>query len=88
MNKYDKAESIMDEFMEGLIFPFHIEHSLRVSNYFYNKDYAEFHEHDFQSIILRVAEEPEAFYLTDEDKKYYSTQEIEVIEKIKQYRKI
>lgn len=88
MNKYDKAELIMDEFMVGLVFPFHINHSLRVSEYFYNADYAEFHEHDFQSIVLRVSEEPEAFYLTEEDRKYYSKQELDAIEQIKQRRKI
>lgn len=84
MNKYDKAERIMDDYRTGLIFPFHINHKLRQSEYFYNKDYAEFHEHDFYSVILRVSEEPKAFYLTKEDKEYYSKQELEVIEKIKQ----
>lgn len=88
MNKYDKAEQIMDECMVGLVFPFHIEHPLRVSEYYYNKDYTEFHEHDFESIVLRVSEEPEAFYLTEEDKEYYSKQELDAIEKIKQARKI
>ena len=88
MNKYDKAEQIMDECMVGLVFPFHIEHPLRVSEYYYNKDHTEFHEHDFESIVLRVSEEPEAFYLTVEDKEYYSKQELDAIEKIKQARKI
>lgn len=88
MNKYDKAEQIMDECMVGLVFPFHIEHPLRVSEYYYNKDYTEFHEHDFESIVLRVSEEPETFYLTEEDKEYYSKQELDAIEKIKQARKI
>lgn len=88
MNKYDKAEQIMDECMVGLVFPFHIEHPLRASEYYYNKDYTEFHEHDFESIVLRVSEEPEAFYLTEEDKEYYSKQELDAIEKIKQARKI
>ncbi|MBU9707090.1 hypothetical protein KSP24_09145 [Paenibacillus sp. AK121] len=64
------------------LYPYHINHDLRQSDYFYNKNYTQFHEHDFQSIVLRVSEEPEAFYLTEYDKKYYSTQELEVIEKI------
>ena len=29
MNKYDKAEKIMDDYRTGLIFPFHINHKLR-----------------------------------------------------------
>lgn len=84
MNKYDKAEQIMDENRIGLIFPYHINHDLRQSECFYNENCTEFHEHNFHSIVLRVAEEPKAFYLTDEDKKNYSKQELEVIEKLKQ----
>ena len=41
MNKYDKAKRIMDDYRTGLIFPFHINHKLRQSEHFYNKDYAE-----------------------------------------------
>ena len=84
MNKYDKAEQIIDNLGMGLVFPFHINHELRQSEYYYNKDYTEFHTHNFYSVVLRVSEEPKAFYLTDEDKQYYSKQELEVIEKIKQ----
>lgn len=84
MNKYDKAEQIMDDYRVGLIYPYHINHESRQSDYFYNKNYIEFHEHDFYSVVLRVSEEPKAFYLTDEDKEYYSKQELEVIERIKQ----
>lgn len=81
MNKYDNSEQIMDNHRTG-VYPYHINHDLRQSDYFYNKNYTEFHEHDFQSILLRVSDEPKAFYLTEDDKKYYSTQELEVIEKI------
>jgi len=66
------------------IYPYHIHHDLRQSDHFYNKNYTAFHEHDFQSLVLRVSsEEPEAFYLTEDDQKYYSTQELETIENIK-----
>ena len=65
MNKYDKTERIMNDCRTGLILPFHISHELKQSEYFYNKDYTEFHEHDFYSAVLRVSEEPKAFYLTD-----------------------
>ena len=83
MYKYNIAEQIMDKYRTGLVFPFHIDHELRQGGHFYNKSYTEFHEHDFHSIILRVSEEPNAFYLTEDDKEYYSRQELDVIEKIK-----
>ncbi|GEM_PF-4573374 len=82
MNNYDKTEQTMENHRTGFLYPYHINHNLRQSDYFYNKNYIEFHEHDFQSIVLRVSEEPKAFYLTEDDKKYYSTQELEVVEKI------
>lgn len=82
MNKYEKAEEIMEGCGTGLVFPFHIEHHLRESDYFYNESYTQFHVHDFQSIVLRVWQDPKAFYLTDEDKEYYSKQELEVIAKL------
>lgn len=84
MNRYDKAEVIMEECRTGLVFPFHINHALRESNYYYNEGYTEFHAHDFHDIVLRVWDDPKAFYLTDEDKEYYSKQELEVIKAIKQ----
>ena len=83
MNNFDKAEEIMESFMTGLVYPYHINHELRQSDHYYNENYTEFHDHDFHSIVLTVFEEPKAFYLTDEDKEYYSKQELEVIEKIK-----
>ena len=86
MSNYYKAEEIMEGCGAGLIFPFHIDHSLKESDYFYNEDYTEFHEHNFDSLVLKVWNDPKAFYLTDEDKEYYSQQEIEVIEKIKATR--
>ena len=72
----------MDNHRTG-IYPYHIHHDLRQSDHFYNKNYTAFHEHDFQSLVLRVSEEPEAFYLTEDDQKYYSAQELETIENIK-----
>ena len=78
------ADEIMEECRTGLIFPYHINHALRQSKKFYNKKYIEFHEHSFDSIVFAVYDEPKAFYLTEEDKEYYSKQELEVIETIKQ----
>ena len=80
------ADEIMEECRTGLVFPYHINHDLRQSERFYHRDYAEFHEHSFNDIIYAVNDEPQAFYLTEEDKEYYSKQELEVIETIKQKR--
>ena len=88
MSRYDKAEEIMDDCRTGLIFPFHINHALRESNYFYNEDYIEFHDHNFYDVVLSVWNDPKAFYLTEEDKEYYSKQELEVIEVIKKNKGI
>lgn len=84
MSKYSEAEEIMDNYKIGLVFPYHINHDLKVGHHYYNENYTEFHVHDFYSIVLRVSEEPKAFYLTEEDKEYYSRQELDIIEKIKQ----
>lgn len=73
--------------MTGLVFPYHINHGLRQSTRFYHKDYTCFHEHNFYDIVNVVNDEPKAFYLTDEDKEYYSKQELEVIETIQNKRK-
>ena len=88
MNKYDRAEEIMENYETGLVFPFHINHALRESSYFYNENYTEFHDHDFHSIIVKVWSDPKAFYLTEEDKEYYSKQELEVIENIQKKNKL
>lgn len=66
------ADEIMEECRTGLVFPYHINHDLRQSERFYHRDYAEFHEHSFNDIIYAVNDEPQAFYLTEEDKEYYS----------------
>lgn len=77
----------MEKCMTGLFFPYHINHKLRQSERFYHKDYTLFHEHNFADLVKVVYDEPKAFYLTDEDKEYYSKQELEVIETIKEKRK-
>ena len=88
IRKYNQVNKIMQDYQLNLIYPFHINHDLKQGKHFYNENYIEFHTHDFQSIIIRIVEEPHAFYLTDNDKKYYSKQELEIIEIIKNnYRK-
>lgn len=82
MSKYDNAEKIMEFYKIGLVYPYHIDHSLKRGNCYYNENYTEFHEHNFHSVVITVWNEPDAFYLTEEDMEYYSQQELEVIEKI------
>jgi len=79
---YNKANEILDLNRVNLIFPYHINHELRQSDYFYNEKYDSFHAHDFYELVVRASEEPNAFYLTDEDKTYYSNQELTIIETI------
>ena len=42
----------------------------------------DYHRHSFPEVLRIAYLEPKAFYLTEEDKKYYSTQEIDFINKI------
>lgn len=67
----------------NLIYPFHINHDKKIGRKFFNETDNAFHEHDFPSVLKNVYLEPNAFYLTDGDKQYYSAQEIEFIEKVR-----
>ena len=40
------------------------------------------HTHSFEMLLKRAYQEPFAFYLTDEDKKAYSAQELELIARV------
>lgn len=82
MQNYEKAEQIMNEHETNLIYPFHINHELKSGKRYYNEKYNDFHEHDFYTIITIVNDDKNAFYLTEEDKEYYSKQELNIIEKI------
>lgn len=67
----------------NLTFPYHIKFEKLLGNHFYNKDVdTVFHTHDFESVLKRAYEEPLAFYLTEEDKEFYSKQELIFIEKV------
>lgn len=71
----------MNLYAIGLVYPFHINHVLKssISEHYYNENYVEFHKHSFNDIVKAVYADNKAFYLTDEDKEYYSKQELEII---------
>lgn len=67
----------------NLVYPYHLREDKVLGNISYNKDYADsLHCHYFDDVLHAAYLEPYAFYLTDEDKKYYSAQEIEFIDKV------
>ncbi len=45
------------------------------------------HTHDFETVLKRAYREPFAFYLTEEDMKAYSSQELEFIAKVIAFEK-
>lgn len=82
-NYKPKASVIMEDFRTGLCFPFHINHAARTNDiHYFNPKINDFHTHDFYEVVVIANDEKQAFYLTDEDKIFYSQQEIEVLEKI------
>jgi len=77
----------MDQMEENvkfnLIFPYHIHHDKLLGNEYYNPEHPDsYHCHKFEDVLHAAYMEAKAFYLTDEDKKYYSEQEIEFINKV------
>lgn len=77
----------MDQMEENvsfsLLYPYHIQFDKLLGNLCFNSRYPDsYHKHDFESVLHDAYMEPKAFYLTDEDKKYYSEQEIEFINKV------
>lgn len=76
-------EQVEENIMFNLTFPYHINHDKLLGNDYYNPDYPDsYHCHNFESVVEKAYREPIAFYLTEEDKKQYSTQEITLINKV------
>lgn len=86
MSSNDLFMSQMEENVRyNLIFPYHINFDELQGRYTYNKDCVDlFHTHNFEQLLRVVYNEPKAFYLTDDDKIYYSKQELEFIERVKE----
>lgn len=82
-NKFTFLDQMEENTKFSLSFPFHIQHDKLIGNDFYNKNFPDtYHCHSFEEVLHKAYREPKAFYLNDEDKKYYSTQEITFINKV------
>lgn len=76
-------EQVEENIMFNLTFPYHIKHENLLGNDYYNPEYPDsYHCHCFESVVEKAYREPKAFYLTEEDKKYYSEQEITFLNKV------
>lgn len=81
-NYKPKATIIMEDNCTGLVFPFHINHALKSDVNYYNPKINDFHAHDFNEIVVLANDDKKAFYLTEDDKEFYSKQELDVLNKI------
>lgn len=80
-------EQMCENVKTSLIFPFHIKqeklHYEDGNNLYFNPDYPDsYHEHSFENVLRVAYQQPYAFYLTKEDKKYYSEQERVLIDSV------
>ena len=67
----------------NLLYPYHLREDKVQGNLKYDKQYADsLHCHYFDDVLHAAYLEPYAFYLTEEDRKYYSEQEVEFINKV------
>ena len=67
----------------NLLYPYHLREDKVQGNLKYDKKYADsLHCHYFDDVLHAAYLEPYAFYLTEEDRKYYSEQEVEFINKV------
>lgn len=79
-NFLEKVEQLTHS---NLVFPYHIRFQDLTGKRYYNKMYPnDFHEHSFEAVLRVVFDEPNAFHLTEEDQKFYSEQELELISKL------
>ena len=76
-------EQMEENTMFNLTFPFHINHDKLLGNDYYNPEYPDtYHGHSFEEVLEKAYREPKAFYLSEEDKEYYSKQEMTFIDKV------
>jgi hypothetical protein len=85
-NKFTFLEQMEENINQNLIYPFHIKHDKLLGNDYYNENYPNtYHTHSFEEVLNKAYREPKAFYLTEDDKKYYSAQEINFIKEVIKY---
>lgn len=66
---------------DNLVYTYHINHAKLISCTF-PTELEHSHEHSFEEVLKIYLLEPEAIYLTDEDMKCYSGQELRILEKL------
>lgn len=87
-NKFTFLDQMEENIKTSLYFPYHISYDKLIGNNYYNKECPNsYHCHSFEEVIRQAYREPNAFYLTEEDKEYYSKQEINFINKVITFEK-
>lgn len=66
---------------DNLVYTYHINHANLISCIF-PTELEHSHEHNFEEVLKIYLLEPEAVYLTDEDMKCYSKQELRILNKL------
>ena len=67
----------------SLVYRYHIYHDKLIGKVQHNPEFPEsYHAHSFEEVLNIAFLEAMAFYLTEDDKQYYSAQEILFIEKV------
>lgn len=83
MSELSFYDMIEEDVGFNLTFPYHIHFEKLNDLRRYNTQYPDsYHCHNFDDVLYKAYLEPKAFYLTEEDKKYYSSQEIELINRV------
>ena len=60
--------------------PYHIHFDKLLGNREFNEQYSDqYHKHNLSGVIRLIYEEPFAFYLTEEDKKHYSENDLNAL---------
>ena len=82
-SRFTFLDQMEENIKSSLYFPYHINFDKLIGNGYYNKEYPDsYHSHSFEDVVRNAYKEPNAFYLTEEDKEYYSNQEINFINKV------
>lgn len=77
------ARKALDDSGIDLTYPYHLDFNLANKNYYSVNN--KFIVDSMDWVIAKLVEEPNAFYLTGDDMRYYSKQEIDAINKVKMY---
>lgn len=79
--KRDIYWEVSEFIRDNLVYTYHIQHDKLISATF-PTELEHSHEHSFEEVLKIYLLESEAVYLTDEDMKCYSEQELRILEKL------